>query len=70
MINLEEWYSIDQIQKLKIMPFKSRQKIRLYIESGRLKGLIAGNASGKRYMVKGKNIIIFLAKFEAGDFHK
>ncbi len=67
-IDANKWYSIQQIQKLNVMPFKSRQLIRKYIETGRLKGFIGGDLSGKRYMVKGSNIIIFLARFEAGDF--
>jgi hypothetical protein len=69
-IDANKWYSIQQIQKLKVMPFKSRQLIRKYIELGKLKGFIMGDVSGKRYMVMGKNLIIFLARFEAGDFHK
>lgn len=42
--------------------------IKKWIERGLLRGNTIGQGNGRRYFIKGSEIIKFLAKWEAGDF--
>lgn len=66
----DHWYSMQEIHKQKLFPaIKSVYLWRVMADSKRLKATVYGTSVGKRYLVKGKNLIEFIAKFEAGDFH-
>jgi len=70
MINSNDWYSVQDISKLKIMPvLDTDHKIKRFIDMGLLKGNSIGQGNGKRYFVKGNAIIQFVAKWEDGSFH-
>ena len=71
MVEQDKWYTIREIVALRVAPIlMSDFKVKRYIASGILKGNTIGLKEGKRYFVKGEEIIKFLAKWEAGDFHK
>lgn len=71
MIEPKAWYTIREIVKMGISPILTSEfKVKKYIAIGILKGNTIGKEQGKRYFVKGENIIKFLAKWESGDFHK
>lgn len=70
MINNKKWYSIQEISKRKLIPFLDTDyKIKKYIDRGMLKGNTIGRGCGKRYFIKGNELIKFIARWESGDFH-
>lgn len=71
MIEPNAWYTIREIVSMRVAPIlMSDFKVKRYIALGILKGNTIGKKEGKRYFVKGEEIIKFLAKWEAGDFNK
>lgn len=69
MIKPNEWYSVQDISKQKLIPFlDTAYKIKKWIDRGYLRGNAVGKEQGKRYFIKGSEIIKFIAKWEAGDF--
>jgi len=75
LINQNEYYSIEQNRKngflknVKMMKAKDFRTIRTFIERKMLKAMLRGEGRAKRYYVKGSDLIMFIAKWEAGDFH-
>lgn len=49
---------------------KSEHYVKGFIARRMLKTNSLGEGNGKRYFIKGEWLITFLAKWEAGDFHK
>lgn len=69
MIKKDEWYGVQEIYEQNIIYFlDSTYKIKKFIDKGLLKGNSIGKGTGKRYFVRGSEIIKFLAKWEANDF--
>lgn len=52
-----------------VTPTKDYRMLRRYVEMKMLPAVVYGEGRNKRYFVKGKNLIIFIAKWESGDFH-
>ncbi len=69
MIENNKWYSVTEIRAFGEFPLDTDYKIKKFIDAGLLNGNSIGKGNGKRYFVKGENVIKFLAKFEAGDFN-
>ncbi len=70
-IDPKKWYWLYEIHREGLVPFiKSFATLKKWAERGYLKATIYGTDRGRRYTVKGENLIKFLAKFEAGDYHK
>lgn len=70
-IDPDKWYWLYEVHREGIIPFiKSFQTLKKWAEKGYLRTTIYGTAHGKRYALKGKNIIKFIAKWEAGDFKR
>lgn len=70
IIDPNHWYSMQEIHRQKLTPFiKSVYLLKTMAEKKYLKATVYGTNVGKRYLVKGSNLIQFIAKFEAGDFH-
>lgn len=71
MIDPRRWYTTREIVRLQLLPIlNSEFKTKRAIKVGLLKGNTIGKDQGKRYFVRGEDIIKFLAKWEAGDYHK
>lgn len=69
MIEPGKWYSVQEISQCKLIPMlETDYKIKKWIERGLLKGNTIGQGNGRRYFIKGSEIIKFIAKWEAGDF--
>ena len=69
-INPDKWYSAFEISAKKLLPMEMSMFIlKKHAEAGRLKATIYNTEAGKRYLIKGENLIKFIAKYEAGDFH-
>lgn len=72
MIDSTKWYSVSEISKACYAPvIDTDRKVKLLVDKGILKGttnMVKG--TGKRYYIKGDKLIEFLAKWEAGDFHR
>lgn len=49
---------------------KSEYYVKGFIERKLLKANSIGKGHGKRYFIKGEWLVTFLAKWEAGDFHR
>jgi hypothetical protein len=70
-IEPKKWYWLFEIHREGYVPaIKSFATLKKWAERGLLKATIYGTANGKRYLVRGNNLIKFIAQFEAGDFHK
>lgn len=69
MIDQSKWYSVQEIRIENLIPMLDTDyKIKKWMERGIMKGNTIGKGNGKRYFIKGSEIIKFLAKWEAGDF--
>lgn len=69
LINPNGWYSVQDIADKKLIPFlNTAYKIKKWIDRGYLKGNKVGLMQGKRYFIRGSEIIKFIAKWEGGDF--
>lgn len=70
-IDENHWYSMQEIHKQRLAPFiRSVYLLRTMADKKYLKATVYGTNVGKRYLVKGKNLIEFIAKWEDGTFHK
>ena len=67
MIDKNKFYSLLDASKYLKM---SEYYLKAFIEKKMLKANSLGKGNGKRYFIKGDWLITFLAKWEAGDFHK
>lgn len=68
-----EWYSLNQLVEMNLFPWRSNENktYRTIVDADRksgnhLKAVIYGKGTGKRYRIKGENIISFLAKVDDG----
>lgn len=70
MIEKEKWYTLNEIVKNGLIPFSSNYKtIKGYVDRKYIKAnTIAGTGNGKRYFIKGKDLIDFLEKWENGHY--
>jgi len=66
-VERNEMYSVSEASKYLKM---SEYYIKLFIDRKILKGNSVGKGNGKRYFIKGEWLVTFLAKWEAGDFHR
>jgi hypothetical protein len=64
MINPEQFYSGMQAQK--ILGIKSRQYIAKYITEKSLRAIETEGKEGKRYMIKGSDLIDFKERYDRG----
>ena len=66
-INNQKWYSVREVWEEKLIPFgQTEYKIKQFIKRKMLRGNVMGYGEGKRYYVKGSEIIKFIAKWENG----
>lgn len=69
MIDKEKWYNTPEVVALNLNPLLSSVfRVKRCIDRGILKGNRIGKGNGLRYFVKGEELIMFLAKWESGDF--
>jgi hypothetical protein len=69
MIDKDKNYSINEIVEQGLLPMlKSRHSIRKWIDAKKIPAVIEGEGKGRTYKIKGSWIIVFLAKWDAGDF--
>lgn len=72
-IDPNKQYSLLEIHKSEflkgITASSDYRMLRVYVKHKMLKAVSYGEGRQKRYYVKGKNLIEFIAKWEAGDFH-
>jgi len=66
------WYSLVEAFEIvsSELPIKDFRTLRAYVDRKMIKATTFGTGKAKRYHLRGKHIIEFIAKFEAGDFHK
>lgn len=72
-IEPEKWYWLYEAFRegyFEPTGIRSFVTIRAFADKGMLKVTSWGSGMSTRRRVRGKNIIEFLAKYEAGDFHK
>jgi hypothetical protein len=69
MINKDEWYSMSQVVDQKLLPmFKSRYSVKKWIKAKKLSAVVMGEGMATTYKIKGSSLIMFIAKWESGDF--
>ena len=67
-IDANKFYSMKEVVDGGLIPF-SKPLIVKQIERGFLKASAFGAGKGRRYKIKGSNIIEFLVKLEDGSFY-
>lgn len=73
-IDPDKWYGLLDIVELAMFPWaKTVKSVRGWVQrdkDGRdvLKATIVGSGRQTRYLIKGKNLIQFIASIEAGDY--
>lgn len=67
IVENNQMYSIKEASQYLNM---SEYYIKSFIDKKMLKGNSIGKGNGKRYFIRGDWMITFLAKWEAGDYHK
>lgn len=72
-IEPEKQYSLLEIHNLGFLKGVTAsddyRMLRVYVKHKMLKAVSYGEGRQKRYWVKGKDLIQFIAKWESGDFH-
>ena len=63
-VDQKGFYSLNHA--MRFTPIKSFQTIRRYVDTGKLKATRGMHG----YTIRGRDLIEFVAKLEAGDFHK
>lgn len=66
MINRLKFYSVKEIIDQKLLPV-GRKNIYEAIKSKKLGASVIGEGPGRRYMVRGINLIIYIEKLEKGE---
>jgi hypothetical protein len=67
-IESEKWYSNNSILKMGIPFMRTNYIIKKWINEGWLTANSTGLNKGKRYYVKGEDLIEFLGRWEKGEF--
>lgn len=58
-INPEAYYSLQEVQDLKLLPMMTKNQLRNYAREGKIKRVPFGHGKGRRYRFKGEWIIDF-----------
>jgi len=71
MINNEKFYTLTELLKLKILPWTSYITLKKWVDidfkhDNNLGAIRRGTGPGSRYLIRGKNIIKFIAAIEDG----
>ena len=69
-IDPNKWYWLHEVHSSGFIPFvKTYSSLRRMVDRGMLKANVYTAVKNKKFSVKGKSIIEFLAKWESGDFN-